>query len=103
MVGREDEMSSLKKTIKQIHRDVLSAKHQRLFDAAKEKQVAFADHQDIESVLNTMRQKSHSSYPQKETLTRALIDEYQKLRHSFWSSVLLVAYCPMLSWFRCIF
>jgi len=69
---------------------------QKAFDRVKLRQPILAHHQTPLSVLAVLGDQSARRYPEKEALTRVLVVEYQASRESLWSSLLLVAYFPIL-------
>ncbi|MCA9559278.1 MAG: hypothetical protein KC583_12030 [Myxococcales bacterium] len=79
---------------------VRSPKHGAAFADARGRHEAFHDHRGVASVLGVLADDGRARYDEKEALTRALIAEQQSRPGSFWASVLLVAYYPMLSRLR---
>lgn len=76
--------------------EILSEKHVSTFEEARTREPALAAHASILSVLAVMNDESERRYAEREALTRALVREQQERPGPFWSSVLLVAYAPML-------
>jgi len=76
--------------------DIVSARHVNAFDQAREREPALAVHAGILSVLAVMADETDSRYGERDALTRVFIREHQRGCGSFWSSVLLFAYAPML-------
>ena len=76
-------------------RDVLAGTHQRQFDTARGRHPALASHETVLSVLEVLGEP-RATYPEKEALVRALIEEYQRSKHTLWATALLIALSPML-------
>ena len=83
-----------------VQRVVLSPRHVRKYTEARGRHPALAVHQSIATVLGALELERRDAYAEKEALTRALIAEQQACSCSFWASVLLVSYYPMLSRLR---
>ncbi len=83
-----------------LRAEVRSPKHGAAFADARGRHEAFRDHGSVASVLGVLADDGRARYDEKEALTRALIAEQQSRPGSFWASVLLVAYYPMLSRLR---
>ena len=76
--------------------EVMSAKHVRTYDAAREREPALAAHAGVLSVLAVLGDETDRRYGEREALTRALVREHQRAAESFWSAALILAYTPML-------
>jgi hypothetical protein len=76
--------------------EVMSMKNEAAFNKARAREPALGAHASILSVLAVMNDESERRYAEREALTRALVREQQERPGPFWSSVLLIAYAPML-------
>ena len=83
-----------------LKRVALSPKHARRFEEARCRHPVLVAHRSMATVLAAMDQDARDTYADKDALTRAFIAEHQAAPSSFWASVLLVAYYPMLSRLR---
>jgi len=54
----------------------------------------------VASVLAALDDAAKSTYPAREALTRALVVEHRNSSEALWASMLLVAFCPMLTRLR---
>lgn len=79
-----------------LKKDLQTPRSRNVFDATKTDLPALANHHTPLSVLAVLGDESARRYPEKEALTRTLVAEYQGGRESLWSSLLLVAYYPVL-------
>ena len=95
-----DGLNDLRQMKKALKKEVQSARASRVFAAARTHQPALANHETPLSALAVLSDESQERYPEKEALTRALLDEYQLQGEPLWSSLLLVAYYPALSRLR---
>ncbi len=93
-------MNSFRRLFKDLRAEVRASKHTECFQDARRRHTALARHHTIASVLGILADDGKKPYAEKEALTRALIAEQQVSPSSFWASVLLVAYYPMLSRLR---
>lgn len=82
-----------------LRREVFAKRNERVFDAARTRQPALADHPGIEAVLGNLT-KDQSDKTRTEGIVRALLEEYQRERDPFWSGVLLLAFLLMLARIR---
>jgi hypothetical protein len=92
--------SSFRRILRSLRREVRSPEHAALFEEARGRHPVLARHHTVLSVLGALADERRSAYAEKEALTRALVAEHQRGEGSFWASVLLVAYYPMLSRLR---
>lgn len=76
--------------------DALSPRHQAVFAAARMQRPAFARHTTLESVLVALADTREVTYPNRESLTRALVAEMQASSSPAWTAALASAYAPML-------
>lgn len=83
-----------------MRREVRSVSNFQRFDQARTRHPALADHETVMSVLAMLNDESRERQGHRNMITRALVREQQEHPHPFWSSVLLVAYFPMLSRLR---
>ena len=68
----------------------------RTFAAAAVRQPLLADHANMTAVLTALDDERAETYPRRDALTRALVNEHQHSHDPVWSSALVVAYFPML-------
>lgn len=92
-------MSSLKALIERLRREVLSAAP-RVFEEGRCRLALLAFHTDIESVLLALADEREVTYPARDALANALLTMHRTTKTPFWSSVLAIAFFPMLSRLR---
>jgi hypothetical protein len=83
-----------------LDRDVRSPLHRARFAEARSRHRVLARFADVDDVLAFMKLETAETYPERDALSRVAIDERLRGRHEFWSSLLAVAYYPMLSRLR---
>ena len=93
-------MNSFRSLFPSLRSEVRASKHQKLFSEARRRHPILSEHHAIFSVMGVLATEGALRYAEKDALTIALISEQQRRPSSFWSSVLLVAYYPMLSRLR---
>ncbi len=95
-------MSRLRHLIQELRAEILSPRHDPTFARAKRRRLALAKHADIAAVLGALASECASGVIEREALTQALLKEHhaRPKTRPFLSSVLLVAYYPMLSRLR---
>ncbi len=93
-------MSFLQSPTAVIRRDVLSAKYAHRFAQGAGRHASLADHEDVASLLAKLEDLESTSIDKKSEIARALISEYQTTKSSFWSSLLICGYYPMLAHLR---
>lgn len=71
-----------------------------VFDAARRREPALSEHHDLASVLAALDARDTNGFPARHALVRALVREQQHHGGSFWATVLLVAFAPMLRTLR---
>lgn len=92
-------MTTLRGTIELLRRQVLAAPPGR-FARAAQRRPALGAHDGLPSVLGSLGDESEAAYPAREALSLALLQEHRETGDTLWSSVLLLAYYPMLSRLR---
>jgi hypothetical protein len=92
-------MSGLRRMIERLRRETLAAPSGSFREAAA-RRPALAAHADLGSVLTALADETEESYPAREALTRAMLEEQREGGVSLWGSALLLAYYPMLSRLR---
>ncbi len=92
-------MSSFRALIERVRVETL-ARSRRPFDEAKRHQPALAPHATLSALLTTMGDEREATYPEREAITRALMEEHRRTCDGRWASVLVLAYFPMLSRLR---
>ena len=92
-------MSGLRRMIERLRRETLGAASGSFREAAA-RRPALARHAELGSVLVELADETEESYPAREELTRALLEEQRESGDAVWSSALLLAYYPMLSRLR---
>jgi hypothetical protein len=70
------------------------------FDVARRHEPALSEHRDLASVLVALDARDTNGFPARDGLVRALVREQQRQGGSFWATVLLVAFAPMLRTLR---
>ena len=89
----------LRAVLERLRREALTApKH--IFEAGRLRQPALRAHPDVASVLATLDDAAKPTYPAREALTHALVVEHRTSGSALWASMLLVAFCPMLTRLR---
>ncbi len=86
--------------IEPLRKEVVSARHQRSYDDARCRREGLVDLFTVPDLLALLGEGRVNDYVRKDLATRGLLAEYQRSGDSFWSSLLLVAYFPMLSRLR---
>jgi hypothetical protein len=89
-------MTMLKLIITAMRRDVLSPRHRATFEAWRTNEPCLEPFASVEALLSALEDNHEESYPIREALTRALLRRYRTLRHTLPSSILLLAFRPML-------
>jgi len=84
----------------QLRDGALAKGHSALYDDARTRQPALAEHVSILSVLAVLAGTSEAQYPERDALTRALLAEQQRAPHQLWTSALMLAYTPMVTRLR---
>ena len=92
-------MSSFRVLVERLRVDTLRTSTP-VFSAARARRPALDPHPSLASVLGTLADEAEDSYPQREALTRALLEEHRETSASLWASALVLAYYPMLSRLR---
>ncbi len=80
--------------------ELKSESNMNLFKKQKSRHGILADHETVMSILAILDDESPRRWKEKDDIVRAIIDEDQKRSHPFWSSLLIVAFYPMLSRLR---
>ena len=93
-------MSSFQQLFDEVRREALAPKHGHRFKEARGRHPALTGYRCVTDLFAAMELDAREAYAEKEALTRALIAEQQVRPSSFWATVLLVAYYPMLSRLR---
>ena len=93
-------MSDVKKLTERLRGEVRSARSSAIFRAAVERQPSFSAFEDVAALLAALADTRDSTYPERDALTRALLAEHASSKASLWSSILVIAYYPMLSRLR---
>jgi hypothetical protein len=92
-------MSTLKLLIEQLRQQVLNAPSS-VFEHGRNQHPLLAVHPDAAAVLATLADEREASYPARDALANALLSMHRTTKTPFWSSVLAVAFFPMLSRLR---
>lgn len=92
-------MSTLKMLIERLRQQVLTTRPS-VFERGRLAEAALMPHPDVVSVLATLAQDAEATYPVRDGLTRALLARHRHDKAQLWSSMLAVAYFPMLSRLR---
>jgi hypothetical protein len=80
------------------------AKRPQLFEEARTRHAAFAAHTTLASVLGVLNDERPEAYPAKDALTRAILEESRAnlggidaaRTSSYWTTLLVAAFYPML-------
>ena len=83
-----------------LDRGVRSPLHRTRFAEARSRHRVLARFADVDAMLAFMKLETADTYPERDALSRVAIEERLRGRHEFWSSLLAVAYYPMLSRLR---
>jgi len=92
-------MTTLRSIVERLRQDA-QTRLRHGFREARVRRPALAAYDDIATVLAAMAEDGLASYPEREALSRAMLDEYRAGGGSVWASALVVAYYPMLSHLR---
>jgi hypothetical protein len=92
-------MSTLKLLIERLRRQVLTTPGS-VFERGREELPVLAAYEDVEAVLLALSDEREATYPARDALSRALLTMHRHDKAHLWSSVLAVAYFPMLSRLR---
>jgi len=92
-------MSTLKALIEQLRQQVLNTSRS-VFEAGRSKHPVLSAHPDVAAVLAALADEREASYPARDALANGLLAMHRTSRTPFWSSVLAVAFFPMLSRLR---
>jgi len=90
----------LKEITASMRLEIQGSRNQRLFDEAKQRHTVLAHQPDVDSVLEVLADDSPEGYWEREAITQALIGEHQRRPHRLWSTLLTIAYYPMLCMLR---
>jgi hypothetical protein len=93
-------MTELRRLVEGLRRELGSPRSQAWFRQAREARDAFQPVEDVAGLLRILADGRDSTYPEREAITRALLSEHAESGAGLWSSVLIVAYYPMLSRLR---
>jgi len=88
--------NALRNDLERLRRDALSPRHQGAFDAGRKRQPALAAHVNAASALAMLDDEAEGTYPGREALMKALIQEHRASGSPVWSTLLLGAFKPML-------
>ncbi|HOC99750.1 MAG TPA: hypothetical protein PKH54_07380 [Myxococcota bacterium] len=75
---------------------VFSPSNVKVFESAQARRPALREFAGIESVLGTLADRTRCPASRADRIVSALINEYQREHHAFWSSVLTLTFMPML-------
>ncbi len=92
-------MNSFRRMIERVRRETLAVASGSFREAAA-RRPAFRPYESLGSVLAALACETEEAYPERESLSRALIEELRMTGGSLWTSALLLAYYPMLSRLR---
>lgn len=81
---------------RRLKRTVDNSQYSALLEEARADSPELAQHKTVRSILAALEDTSPGRYEEREALTRALIAELQRKPHPLWSSLLQIAYFPML-------
>ena len=89
------------KEMKRVLAVELSAEsNMNFFQETKTRHPALADHETAMSVLAILDDESPRRWEEKDAIVRAIIGESQQRPHSYWGTLLIVSFYPMLSRLR---
>lgn len=92
-------MSGFRRMVERLRRETLAAPSGSFREAAA-RRPPLSEHESLGSVLTALADESEESYPAREALTRAMLEEQRESGNPLWGSALLLAYYPMLSRLR---
>jgi hypothetical protein len=90
----------LKELTEHMRRDVLSMRHRRQFADAQQRSARLAQYATPADALTVLKSDTAELADERDPLTHALLLEHRRGASSFWSTMLVVAYYPMLSCLR---
>jgi hypothetical protein len=76
--------------------DVLNASSARAFLAGRDSRVELANYEDVPAVLVALRDRREQSWPERDRLTRVLIELHRESQSQLWASILMVIHYPLL-------
>lgn len=91
------ELKSIRRALKH---ELRAEKNGDLFQNASRRHPELSGHETPMSVLAVLGDSAASRWEEKDALVRAIIKEQQERPHEFWTSLLIVAFYPMLSRLR---
>jgi len=80
----------------ELRRSLDSKESAAVLHGAGARHVDLSAYPSVPAALAAMANPDTTTYPDKESITRAAISECQKYPHNFWVSFLLLAFLPML-------
>ncbi len=92
-------MSTLKALVEQLRAQVMNTRGE-VFEVGRGQHQALAEHADPAAVLVALCDERDATYPARDALARALLAMHRTSRSPLWSSMLAVAFFPMLSRLR---
>lgn len=90
----------LKKMKRALVMDLGAESNMNLFQKTKARHPALADHETAMSVLAILSDESPRRWEEKDAIVRAIIGESQQRPHSYWGTLLIVSFYPMLARLR---
>lgn len=90
---------SFRATFELLRREVAGLRAAKAFSEAKGRHEVLAGFDDIAAMLEVLG-RPESAIDQRDAITQALLKEQAKAKSTIWSSILMVAYHPMLSRLR---
>lgn len=94
-------MSRLPSLLEPLRQDVRSSKYAALWQEAQRRHPTLKKYDSPGAVIDFLNDVKIRRFALKDLLTQVLIAEHKQRRASFWTSVLLAAYYPMLLTLRC--
>jgi hypothetical protein len=81
---------------RQMRATLLTSAHRDLFLQARTREPGLSDHLTLPAVVALLSDDKADTYPEREALLRALLREHQQHPAPLWSSLLVLAFMPML-------
>jgi hypothetical protein len=85
--------------IQRLEREAIATPPNAL-DVARTRRPVLAPYPTVEAILDALDDERDATYPLRDAMAHALLREYAETERSLWSSILLVAFYPMLSRLR---
>jgi hypothetical protein len=100
MVGAATMSDRFKWLVAGMRRDAVSARYRRQYAEAQQRNDCLSRYQATVDVLQVLSSERVAQAAERDSLTRALVEEHRRRKSALWSTMLVAAYYPMLSCLR---